>query len=60
VQFQELRPAHTHRAALRRGSQVVATEEVAHRQLIDMMPEIRQGTLAPSIAPGRIVCGHLA
>jgi hypothetical protein len=58
VQLQELRPAHPRLAALRGGLQVVATQDVAHGQLVDGMPQIRESTLDPSIAPGRIVFGH--
>ena len=41
MKLQKLRPAHTRLAALRGGLQVVATQDVAHGQLVDMMPQIR-------------------
>ena len=58
MQLQELRPAHTGLPALRRGFQVVPAQDIAHRDLVDVMPQIRQGPLDASIAPGRILFGH--
>ena len=42
------------RPTLRGGSKVVATQDIAYGQLVDVVPQIRESTLDPSIAPGRI------
>jgi len=59
VQLQELGPTHPRFPTLRGGFQVVATQDIAYGQLVDGMPQIRESTLDPSIAPGRIFFGHL-
>src|SRR6266496_4453333 len=59
VHLQKLCPAHARLPPLRSGFPMVPTQDIAHRNLVDMMPQIRQGTLDPSIAPGRIFFGHL-
>ena len=56
---EKLCPAHAALAALRRGFQVMTAEDIAHGQLVDAMPQIRQGSLDPPIAPGRMLFGHL-
>jgi hypothetical protein len=50
-----LGPLHARLAVWRRRVQVVPTQDMTHRQLVDMRPEMRQGTLEPSIAPGQMV-----
>jgi hypothetical protein len=39
---------------------VVPTEDVPTADRIDVMPQVRQGTLDAPIALGRIFLGHLA
>jgi hypothetical protein len=58
VELQELRPTHTGVPALRSGFHRVAPQDMAHRERVDVMPQIRQGTLDAAIAPGRILFGH--
>jgi len=48
-----LDPPHARLAVWRRRVQVVPTQDMTHRQLVDRMPEMRQGTLDPSIAQVR-------
>jgi hypothetical protein len=55
-----LGPPHARLAVGRRRVQVGPTQAMTHRQLVDRMPEMRQGTLAPSIAPGQMVFSPLA
>jgi len=50
-----LGPPHARLAVWRRRVQVVPTQDMTHRPLVDRMPEMRQGTLDPSIAPGQMV-----
>jgi hypothetical protein len=38
---------------------VIAAQDMAHGQLVDMMSQIRQGSLDPSIAPRRIFLCHV-
>src|SRR5215475_2523447 len=59
MELQKPHPVHTRLAALRSRLKVVATQDVAHGQLIAVMSQIRECPLNPAIAPGRIVCGHL-
>ena len=58
MEGEELRPPHAHLLPLRSGFHMVPTQDIAHGTLIDMMPQIRQGTLDPSIAPGAVLLGH--
>ena len=51
VELEELRPAHTRPAALRGGLQVVATQDVPHRDRVNRIPQMRQGALDAAIAP---------
>jgi hypothetical protein len=44
---------------LRSGLEVVAAQDVADCQLVDDMPQVRQGPLDPSIAPCRILCRYV-
>jgi hypothetical protein len=37
----------------------MTAEDIAHGQLVDVMPQIRQGSLDPPIAPRRMLLGHL-
>jgi hypothetical protein len=59
MHLQKLPPAHARLAALRGGLQVMATEDITHRNLVDGMPQICQGALNAAIAPARILLGHL-
>src|SRR5215475_1660080 len=58
VQLQELRPTHPSPAALRRWFKMMATQDIAHSQLINAMSEVRYSTLDASIPPGSILFGH--
>src|SRR6266496_3807045 len=49
VQLQELCPAHARLPPLRSGVNKVPTQDIPHRHLVDLMPQIRQCTLDPSI-----------
>jgi hypothetical protein len=59
MELQKPRPVHTRLAALRSGLQGVVTQDVAHGQFIDVVSQIRERTLEPATARGRIVCSHL-
>ena len=59
VQLEKLRPAHARLTALRGGLHVVTTQDIAHGDLVDVMAEVRQGTLDAPIAPGGVLLGHL-
>ena len=37
---------------------MVTTQDVAHRDRVDAMPQVRQGALNAAIAPGGILFGH--
>ena len=41
VQLQELRPTHPSPAALRRWFKMMATQDIAHSQLVNAMSEVR-------------------
>jgi hypothetical protein len=58
VQPEELRPAHPTLPPLRSGVHMVAAQDITHRDRIDVMPQIRQGTLDTAITPGGILFGH--
>jgi hypothetical protein len=58
VELEELPPVHAGLTALRGGLQVVATQDVPHRDGVDGMSQIGQGTLDAAIAPGGILFGH--
>ena len=51
MQFQKLRPAHARLPPLRSRLQVMAAEDIAYSQLVDVMPEVRQGPLETAITP---------
>src|SRR3954471_10053939 len=55
---EELRPTHPCLAALRGGIQVMATQDIAHRDVVDRMAQICQGTLDAAVAPGCILFRH--
>src|SRR5207249_5239566 len=52
------RPAHAAFTPLRRGSDVMATQNVAHRDLVDAVAQIRQGALDTAISPRGILFRH--
>ena len=58
MKLQELRPAHTSFAALRRRFQVMATEDIAHGDLVNDMPQVCQGPLDTAIPPRGILFRH--
>jgi hypothetical protein len=58
VPLQAWCPAHAGLPPLRGGLHVVATQDVAHGQLVHLMPQIRQSALDASITPGSILLGH--
>jgi len=58
MQPQKLCPAHPTLPALWGGLQVMAAHNVAHRQLVDGMPQVRESTLDTAIAPGPVLFGH--
>jgi hypothetical protein len=58
VELQKLRPAHPTLSSLRRGIHMMATQNVAHRNLVDAMPQIRQSALDPSVTPTGVFLGH--
>jgi hypothetical protein len=37
---------------------MMATQDVAHRDRVDVMPQVRQSPLDASTAPGGILVGH--
>jgi hypothetical protein len=58
VQLEKLSPAHAGLASSGRWVEVVATQDVPHRDRVNVMPQVRQGTLNASIAPSKILLGH--
>src|SRR5882724_5218333 len=58
VERQELCPAHAHFSTLGRRLHMVAAQDVPDRNLVDVMPQICQGTLEAAIAPRGILLGH--
>ena len=58
MEFHELCPAHAAFPPLRCRVNVMAAQDVAHRDLIDLMAQVRQGSLDAPITPGRILLRH--
>jgi hypothetical protein len=58
MQLEELRPAHGHLASSRDWVEVVAPQEVAHSDRVNVMSRVRQGTLDAAVPPGGILFGH--
>jgi hypothetical protein len=58
VQLQELLPAQASLASSWGRIEVVATYDVAHRDRVSGIPQIRQGALDAAITPGGILFGH--
>jgi hypothetical protein len=58
VYLQKLLPAQASLAPLRSGLQVVRAQDVAHRNGINVVPQIRQSALDAAIAPGDILFSH--
>ena len=53
--FDELAPAHATLTAFRRGIDVMAAQDIAHGDFVDVMTQISQSALDAAIAPGCIV-----
>ena len=49
---------HARLPPLRGRLPLVATQEGTHRQLVDMLPQVRQGPLETASAPGRVLVRH--
>ena len=58
VPLQELCPAHARLAALWGRLHMVTPQDVTHGQLVDLMAQIRQGTLNATVTPGGVLLGH--
>jgi hypothetical protein len=55
---QELGPTHTGLASSGCGLQMVATQDVTHGARVNLVPQVRQGSLDTAIAPARILLHH--
>jgi hypothetical protein len=58
VELDELRPAHARFAALGGGLHMVPAEDIAHRQLVNMMPQVCQSALNAAGPPAGVFLGH--
>src|SRR5438132_1224815 len=58
VHCKKLRPAHARLASLRCRIDMMAAQDVAHRELVDVMSEIRQRALHATVTPGGVLLGH--
>lgn len=56
--FQELGPAHTRLVSFGRRVAVMAAQDVAPRDFVEVMPEIGQGALHAAIASCGMLCRH--
>jgi hypothetical protein len=57
-ELQKVRPAHPTLSSLQGGIHMMATQNIAHRNLVDAMPQIRQSALDPSVTPTGVFLGH--
>ncbi len=58
MHLDKLRPAHASLASLRRWVHKMATEDVTHGDLVNVMTQISQCALDTAITPGRILFSH--
>jgi hypothetical protein len=58
MESQELCPTHTGLASSGCGIKMVATQDVAHGARVNLVPQVRQGSLNAAIAPARILLSH--
>src|SRR2546425_833491 len=58
MHLDKLCPAHASLASLRRWVQKMATEDVTHGDLVNVMTQISQCALDTAITPGRILFSH--
>jgi hypothetical protein len=58
VDGHKLHPAHARLVPLWSRIDVVAAQDVAHRNLVDMIPHVRQGSLDTAVAPRRVFLSH--
>jgi hypothetical protein len=56
--LQKLRPAHTCPASYGGRADVMATQDVTHGNLVDMVPQVRQRPLETAVTPGGIFFRH--
>ena len=59
MHLEKLRPTHTLLTPFRGGVDVMAPQNVAHRDLVDVMAQIRQRALNAAVTPGGVVIGYL-